>query len=308
MINSVPRHQSAFAGRIVELLHLQSGDNLLDLTLGDGGHTQEALEAGVKVVSLDIDPESIQRATSFIPDRFSPLIVNVQQQLDSLPEFTWLIINANMKQIGSLVKSLQLPLFNAILADLGPSQYQILSPQRGFSFQTDQPLDMRLDPNLQVTAADLLRALGKKELIKLFSLVDEPEANRLASAIVNTKKEQPLTTTQQLSDLVSRIKKQKTSVHPATKVFMALRMAVNLEREVIQDTLPQLPALLTPQGHLGVISFHSGEDRLVKNFSRQAENHSLRVTTKKPLVPDSQELIINPRVRSAKLRILQKIT
>lgn len=308
MINSVSRHQSAFAGRIVELLHLQSGDHLFDLTLGDGGHTQEALEAGVKVVSLDIDPDSIQRATSFIPDRFSPLIVNSQQQLDFLPEFTWLIINANMKQIGSLAKSLHLPSFNAILADLGPSQYQVLSPQRGFSFQTDQPLDMRLDPNLQVTAADLLQALGKKELVKLFLLADEPEANRLASAIVNHKKDNPLTTTKQLSDLIVRTKKQKTSVHPATKVFMALRMAVNLEREVIQKTLPQLPALLAPQGYLGVISFHSGEDRLVKNFSCQAEKHSLRVTTKKPLVPDSRELIINPRVRSAKLRILQKIT
>ena len=306
MINSVPRHQSAFAGRILELLHLQSGDYLLDLTLGDGGHTQEALEAGVKVVSLDIDPESIQRATSFVSDKFSPLILNPQQQLDSLPEFTWLIINANMKDIGSLAKSLQLPLFNAILADLGPSQYQVLSPQRGFSFQTDQPLDMRLDPNLQVTAADLLQALGKKELVRLFSLVDEPEMNKISSIIVNTRKEHPITTTQQLSNLVARAKKQKTSVHPATKVFMALRMAVNLEREVIQDTLPQLPNLLAPQGHLGVISFHSGEDRLVKKFSQEAEKHSLRVINKKPLVPDSQELTINPRVRSAKLRILQK--
>ena len=306
MINSVPRHQSAFAGRILELLHLQSGDYLLDLTLGDGGHTQEALEAGVKVVSLDIDPESIQRATSFVSDKFSPLILNPQQQLDSLPEFTWLIINANMKDIGSLAKSFQLPLFNAILADLGPSQYQVLSPQRGFSFQTDQPLDMRLDPNLQVTAADLLQALGKKELVRLFSLVDEPEMNKISSVIVNTRKEHPITTTQQLSNLVARAKKQKTSVHPATKVFMALRMAVNLEREVIQDTLPQLPNLLAPQGHLGVISFHSGEDRLVKNFSQEAEKHSLRVINKKPLVPDSQELTINPRVRSAKLRILQK--
>lgn len=307
MISSIPRHQSAFAGRILELLHLQTGDYLLDLTLGDGGHTQEALEAGVKVVSLDVDPESIQRATSFVPDKFSPLIVNSQQQLDSLPEFTWLIINANMKDIGSLSKSLHLPPFNAILADLGPSQYQVLSPQRGFSFQADQPLDMRLDPNLQVTAADLLQALGKKELIRLFSLVDEPEKNQIASAVVSMRKKQPITTTQQLSDLVSRIKRQKTSVHPATKVFMALRMAVNLEREVIQDTLPQLPDLLTPKGHLGIISFHSGEDRLVKNFSKKADEYSLRVTTKKPLVPDSQELTINPRVRSAKLRILQKI-
>lgn len=306
MINSIPRHQSAFAGRICQLLHLSPGDYFLDLTLGDGGHTQEALEAGIKVVSLDVDPESIQRATSFIPDKFSPLIVNPQQEIKSLPEFDWLIINSNMRDISSLAENLHLPLFNAIMADLGPSQYQILSPRRGFSFQTDQPLDMRLDPQLQVTAADLLRALGKKELVKLFSLVDEPETHRLASTIVETRKTSPIQTTQQLVDLVYRTKKQKTSVHPATKVFMALRMAVNLERDVIRQTLPQLPGLLAPQGFLGLISFHSGEDRLLKDFSRQAADYSLRVTSKKPLIPDSQELKINPRVRSAKLRILQK--
>jgi len=306
MTSSIPRHQSAFAGRIVDLLHLHSGDLLLDLTLGDGGHTQEALQASIRVVSLDVDPQAIQRATQFVPDRFSPLIVNSQQQFDQLPQFNWLIINANMKDIGSLAQQLHLPPFQAILADLGPSQYQVLSPERGFSFQQDQPLDMRLDPQLQVTAADLLRALGKKELIKLFTLVEEKEAHRLAQAIVDTRQHQPLTTTKQLADLVIQTKKEKTSLHPATKVFMALRMAVNLEREVVRTTLPQLPSLLAPQGYLGIISFHSGEDRLVKHFAQQADQYSLRVTTKKPLVPDSQELTINPRVRSAKLRILQK--
>ena len=306
----IPRHYSAYRGEISKLFELSKGKIFLDLTLGDGGHTEEALKAGCRVVSVDVDPEAIERALSFVPDNFKSIVIDI----DSLPssidqDFNWLIIRTNFEKIGEIAQKLNLPKFDGIMVDLGPSQFQILSPDRGFSFQTDEPLDMRLDKNLGVTAKDLVNALNEGELANLFLLGDETWAKPIAKAIVKTRTLRPITTTKQLADLVYSVKKGKPGrIHPATQVFMALRMAVNLEREVIENLLPQLPGLMNTNGILGVISFHSGEDRLVKDFIKQSEEKNiLSAINQKPIEPTLEELKISPRTRSAKLRLARKI-
>lgn len=303
------RHMPAFAGQITTLFHLSPGDVFLDLTLGDGGHTEEALNAGARVVSLDVDLESISRATNFLSDKYNPIIVKPNMKSEIPSDFKWLIIHSNFREIGRLAKDLKLPLFNGVIADLGTSQYQLAAPDRGFSFNLNGPLDMRLDNRLGVSAADLVNALGESELEELLRLVDEYQARAIAKAIIKARKNSPIKTTSQLSKIVSSAKRMTASkLNPATKTFMALRMAVNLEREAIEEMLPVTPSLLVDGGVLGIISFHSGEDRLVKHFFKKAKKEKLlRVINVKPLKPNINEIQRNPKIRSAKLRLAAKI-
>lgn len=303
------RHVPAFVGRIATLYHLKPGDLFLDLTLGDGGHSQEALEANARVVSLDVDLESINRATNFLSGKFSPIIVRPEMKTEIPTDFKWLIIHANFRDIEKLKEDLHLPAFNGIIADLGTSQYQLAAPERGFSFSLPGPLDMRLDTRLGVCAADLVNALTGSELEQLLRLVDEYQARPIVRAIVAARKIAPITTTDQLSRIVAGAKRvSSTRINPATKTFMALRMAVNLERESLREMLSALPKLLLAGGTMGLISFHSGEDRLVKHFFKEkSEAGILRVINVKPLKPTPNELHTNPKVRSAKLRLAQKV-
>ena len=303
-----PRHFSAFRGDITQLFDLSEGKVFYDLTLGDGGHSEEALEAGCKVVSVDVDPEAIKRAVLFV-SKFKPTIINSETEISPV-DFKWLIINTNFTDIGKYFHRLNLPQADAIMVDLGPSQFQVLSPGRGFSFSSDEPLDMRLSKDLGVTAADLLNVLNEGELANLLSLSDEPFAKPIARAIVKQRSVSPITTTLQLADLVSRVKKTRHGrTHPATQTFMSLRMAVNLEREAIRELLPQLLTILRPNGVLGIISFHSGEDKIIKDFIRQCEERNQLVAiNKKPIEPSKDELTISMRTRSAKFRLARKTT
>ncbi len=307
MSQAITRHYSAFGKEIVKYFELSKGIVFYDLTLGDGGHTETALDSGCRVISFDVDPEAIRRATDFLKSKHTPLIIT-DINLDKVGDEKWVIVNANFTKISEVVEKLKLPLADAIMVDLGPSQFQVLSPQRGFSFLVDEPLDMRLSPELGVTAADLLGCLNEGELSNLFSLGDEPFAKPIARAVVKRRQISPIKTTLQLADLVKRVKRSpRGKTNPATQVFMALRMAVNLEREVINELLPQLPKLLSPNGILGVISFHSGEDRIVKNFLKEEEQKgTLSAIYQKPCLPKQEELEISNRTRSAKLRLARK--
>jgi len=303
------RHVPAFAGQIKDIFHLQPGDLFLDLTLGDGGHSQEALDAGARVVSFDVDEEALSRATNFLSAKYTPVIVRPEMAIAIPVDFTWLIIHSNFAKVAEVAAKLRLPLFTAILADLGTSQYQLAEAQRGFSFALEGPLDMRLDQRLGLSAADLVNALSEKELEQLLLLADEYQARSIARAIVSARKITPFRTTGQLAKIVSEVKRAKVAkINPATKTFMALRLAVNLEREALKNMLSATPNLLTQGGILGVISFHSGEDRLVKHFLKEKKKAGiLRLINVKPLKPNEKELQINPKVRSAKLRLAQKI-
>jgi len=310
MTKEIERHFPAYKGELTSLYGFKPGYLFLDLTLGDGGHTEEALDAGCRVVSFDVDPEAIQRATSYLAKKYSPIVIDPENFSNTIDQdFNWIIINANFIKVGEIAKRLNLPKFDGIMIDLGPSQFQILSPDRGFSFASDEKLDMRLDKNLGVTAADLLAMLNEGELVKLFEVADEPFAKPLARIIAKQRQITPITTTKQLADLVSRVKRGTSGhTHPATQVFMALRMAVNLERENIHLVLEQVPALLKKNGCVGIISFHSGEDKIIKEFINESEEKNiLCAVNKKPIVPTQQELQISPRTRSAKLRIAKKI-
>jgi 16S rRNA (cytosine1402-N4)-methyltransferase len=309
MTNVIERHFPAYKGELIKLYGFKKDFLFLDLTLGDGGHTQEALEAGCRVVSFDIDSEAIKRAVEFIPNKFSPIIYDSEDITSPAPkDFSWIIVRANFTKVGEIVKKLGLPKFDGIMVDLGPSQFQVLSEGRGFSFAIDEPLDMRLTKDLGVTAADLLAVLNEGELADLFSLGDEPFAKPLARIIVKQRQITPIKTTKQLADLVWRVKKGRSgAIHPATQVFMALRMVVNLERENIKFLLPQLSELLKKDGLVGIISFHSGEDILVKEYIKNEEEKGvLSAINEKPIVPSSSELLISKRTRSAKLRLAKK--
>lgn len=302
----ISRHFSAFGGEMKKYFQFQKGFRFLDLTLGDGGHTEEALNSGCQVVSFDLDSSAIDRAKKFLAPKYIPLVIeNYQEFSDEIKSDTqWIIVNTNFTNVADAIKKLNLRQFDGILVDLGPSQYQILTDDRGFSFESNSPLDMRLDKNLAVTAKDLVNGLHEGELRELLEMSDEPFAKVIARIIVSQRKTTPIITCKQLADLVSRVKHVRSKTHPATQTFMALRMAVNLERENISALLAQIPQLLKPSGLVGIISFHSGEDKIIKDCFLNSKE--LCVINKKPFLPSSQELQISNRTRSAKLRLAQK--
>ncbi len=309
MTTEIPRHCSAFKNELGSHYGFKPGYIFLDLTLGDGGHTEEALLSGCRVISFDVDTEAIKRAISFVSPRFTPLVIDPETFSGQVPnDFTWLIIQSNFIQAEEVLQKLKLPKVDGLMADLGPSQFQVLSPGRGFSFATDEPLDMRLDKNLGVTAADLLAVLNEGELADLFEIADEPFAKPLARIIAKQRQITPIKTTKQLADMVSRVKRHTSGkIHPATQVFMALRMAVNLERDNIRQLLSEIPDLLKKGGIAGLISFHSGEDSLIKEFIADMEaKNILSAINKKPIEPSDRELQISQRTRSAKLRLAKK--
>lgn len=310
MNSTIERHFSAYKGELTNHFGFKDGFRFLDLTLGDGGHTEEAVRAGCQVVSFDIDEESIKRATGFLKDLVTPIIIEDYENSKEVISASapWVIIKSNFVNALDAINKLGLSKFNGIMVDLGPSQYQVLSDDRGFSFSSNSELDMRLNKNLGVTAKDLVNALNEGELRDMFELGDEPFGKAIARVIVAQRKINPIVTCKQLADLVSRVKhKVHSATHPATQVFMTLRMVVNLERENIKLLFPTLPELLLPEGIMGIITFHSVEDRLVKEeITTLEEKNIVSVINKKPIEPSQEELKISPRTRSAKLRLAKK--
>lgn len=284
-------HQSVLVREVISGLNVSPGKWYIDATLGTGGHTREILDLGGRVIGIDQDQAAIDIAVS---------------RIGQSPDFT--AINANFDTLYQTVSNLSLkdPIAG-ILFDLGTSAIQLESPERGFSFQHDAPLDMRMSRDSAVTAADLVNALSKKEiayLLKLYS--QESYADRIAKAIVEARQNKPITSTKQLASIIMQIKKlNPKKIHPATKTFQALRMAVNDEMNVLKSALPQAEQLLSTSGRLAVISFHENEDRLVKQFLNT--NPNFHVLSKKPITPSAEEIYQNPRARSAKLRIAEKI-
>lgn len=280
-------------------LHLKSGDWCIDATFGSGGHTQLLLDAGVSVIGFDFDQNAIDRGS----ENFASYIKKNQL----------ILIRENFSQISNEVEKLieekKINQVSGALFDFGTSTEQLMDSSRGFSFEGEGPLDMRLDDRLGVTAADLLAVLSEKDLIYIFKeFGGEREAKSITKAIIKIRSEQPITTTKELSDLVSKVKKQKTKLHPATKVFQALRIIVNDEIANIETAIPQVIELIREKGRIVTIAFHQGEDRVVKNIFRDAQQeHKGKMLYKKPLVPSELEVKNNPRSRSAKMRVFEKI-
>jgi len=289
-------HEPVLKAEVLAGLNVEKGKKFIDCTLGDGGHTIELLKKGAYVLGFDVNEESLERATKRIKseglsENFTPVL-------------------GNFKKIEQLAKDHNFSQVDGILYDLGYSSYQLDDSEIGLSFQKDNPLDMRLDTTLGVTAADLVNALPEKQLSELiFKYSQEGLARKFARAIVNARNLKKIETTKQLADLLasqSSLGYEKGRIHPATRTFQALRIVVNDELENLAQSLPQASRLLLPGGFLIVISFHSMEDSMVKQFSQSA-GPNIKMVTKKPIVPTEDEIRSNVRSRSARMRILEKI-
>ena len=292
-------HKSVLVQEVLTTLNPQPGEVYLDATFGGGGHTRAILEAaGCSVIGLDWDQEAIERNSSEIQTAFGE-------------RFTMLW--GNFAHLHRILKKANIKQVNGFLADFGTSQFQI-HQQAGFSFRNDSILDMRMSPAHQkLQARDILNRYSESDIIKVLrDYGEESYAPKIARAIVERRREKPFKTTTELADLVIKIVtgKQANSnthykIHPATKTFQALRIEVNNELHNIELFLEAALTFLAPGGRIVCISFHSLEDRMVKNFIKTHGN-VLTNLTKKPLSATAEELRDNPSARSAKLRAAQK--
>ena len=296
---------------VLENLAIKPGGRFLDGTVGGGGHASGILSASSPdgcLLGLDRDPEALRIAG---------------KRLSSFGERATLV-HASFDQMGDLAPSLGFAPLDGVLLDLGLSSMQLEDPERGFAIKRDGPLDMRFDPGEGQTAADLVNHLSQRDLEEiLFSFGEEPDSRKIARAIVSKR---PFGTTAELASVVSRVKRgrrQGLRIHPATRTFQALRIAVNRELNALSSALPQAVRLLKPGGRLVVIAFHSLEDRIVKRFLQSEvkdclcppeiavcvcdHEATLNILTPKPIRPRADEIERNPRSRSARLRAAVRI-
>lgn len=293
-------HKSVLSNEALEFLNIKQGALFIDATFGSGGHTKKILEKGARVLGIDVDPQAIKTGAREFSIPLKEQKGNLASESENL-----ILVQGNFANLEEIANKFGVRETSGILFDLGISSVQLEEGKKGLSFLIDEPLDMRLDSNLEVRASDLINGLNQGELYELFSKFgEEPASRRISRAIVKSRVEKKIETSRQLSELIERTSPRRKKIHPATRVFQALRIAVNDELNNLEKGLEQAVALLEKNGRIVVISFHSLEDRIVKNFFK--EKSGLNVVTKKPLVPGKEELLENKRARSAKLRVAEK--
>ncbi len=284
-------HTPVLLTEVVKIMDPKPGKMYIDATLGYGGHTLELLKAGAEVVGIDQDADILELTQKRITE------VGLSKNFTAIhSSFASALSSDRLSQQK----------YQGVLLDLGVSSYQLDTPERGFSFRYDAPLDMRMNKDLAVTAKDLINGLGKNELINLFAtLGEEYQAKKIVAAILDARRKNPITTTTELANLIARtVNKSKAHLHPATKVFQALRMAVNTEREELKAALPSAWSCLASGGILVVICFHSLELEIVKSFMSSLKDASF---VSDIITPSLDEQYDNHRSRSAKLYYSQKI-
>jgi 16S rRNA (cytosine1402-N4)-methyltransferase len=301
-------HRPVLAAEAVELLAPHPGSLVVDATAGGGGHTEAILKTGADVLALDQDPDAIAEAREQLTTYGSRVTLR----------------QANFRDADKVLEELGIQKVGGALLDLGVSSRQLENAGRGFSMMRNGPLDMRMDPGSMITAAQIVNTYSEEELTRIFrDLGEEPAARRLASLIVKMRKDTPFTETLQLAHAIEKVVGRHGRRHPATQAFQALRMEVNDELGALDHGLRVLTSRLEPGARIAVITFHSLEDRIVKNFfrdhsrewldrpewpePRRNPDYDLRPITDKPLEPGEDERRINPRSRSAKLRVAEKI-
>jgi 16S rRNA (cytosine1402-N4)-methyltransferase len=294
---SATSHIPVLLAETIEALAVMPGGRYIDCTLGGGGHATAILERsspGGQLLGIDADPHVIKIA---------------RQKLEAYSSSA-LLVNQNFVNLKSICTEHRFFPVHGILFDLGLSSLQLNGNGRGFSFQHDAPLDMRLNPHQPVTAADIVNTSSEAELAQLIkTLGEESLGSKIARYIV---RERPIKTTSKLAEIIEQATGGRRSrIHPATKTFLALRIAVNQELEHLKSALRQAVDLLGFEGRLVVISYHSLEDRIVKQFMREqagGEKARLKLINKKVITPSLAEVKFNPRSRSAKLRAAERIT
>src|SRR3954466_1495776 len=301
-------HRPVLVSESVELLAPRAGSVVVDGTCGGGGHTAEILRTGADVLALDQDPDAIEFAREKLSDYGGRVT----------------LVQANFREAGKVLDELGIVGVGGALLDLGVSSRQLENASRGFSVVRQGPLDMRMDPRRELTAATIVNAYSEEDLTRIFrDLGEEPAARRSASQLVKQRKTTPFQDTMQLSKAIEKIVWRHGRRHPATQVFQALRMEVNDELNALEEGLSTLTKRLDAGARIAVITFHSLEDRIVKNFFRDRSrewldrpewpeprrnpDYMLRLVTDKPLEPGENEQRNNPRSRSAKLRVAEKI-
>jgi len=292
-------HYPVMYREIIKLLEPAKRKVVVDCTLGMGGHAGKCLELmgqDSHLIGIDRDQESLERARNNLKDfngRFT-------------------LVKGDFAQVSRILDQLGLKQVDVFLFDLGISTYQLNDPQRGFSFLKEGPLDMRMDQDAFVSAYDLVNNLSEEELTVIFrKFGEERYARKIAQRLVAARKNEPIVTTTQLTRVIISalsVKFQHGRIHPATRVFQSLRIAVNRELESLREGIKTAVGYLSPGGRIGVISFHSLEDRIVKHTFRDYRSQGvLALITKKPLVPGDSEKEENMASRSAKLRVAEKI-
>jgi 16S rRNA (cytosine1402-N4)-methyltransferase len=301
-------HRPVLVSESVELLAPRAGSVIVDGTCGGGGHTAEILRTGADVVALDQDPDAIEFAREKLAEYGGRVT----------------LVQANFREAGKVLDELGIVALGGALLDLGVSSRQLENANRGFSVIRQGPLDMRMDPRRELTAATIVNSYSEEDLTRIFrELGEEPAARRIASQLVKQRKTTPFQDTMQLSKAIEKIVWRHGRRHPATQVFQALRMEVNEELTALEAGLGALTQRLEPGARIAVITFHSLEDRIVKNFFRDRSREwldrpewpeprrnpdfMLRLVTDKPVEPGESEQRNNPRSRNAKLRVAEKI-
>jgi 16S rRNA (cytosine1402-N4)-methyltransferase len=295
---SVPEHVPVMSAEVVTALAPERGGVFVDCTLGLGGHAAAVLAAGAtRVIGIDRDEEALAVARE--------RLAGWPGQVD--------FVHADFRGIGDVLDSRGVPRVDGILADLGVSSLQFDGAGRGFSFQRDEPLDMRMDRSAGPTAADLIADLPEDELADLiYRNGEERFSRRIARVVVEARRVAPVATTGQLAALVRRAipRKGYSPIHPATRTFQALRIAVNGELDGLDRFVDLACGRLAPGGRLVVIAFHSLEDRVVKHTLRELvadQSRSLRLLARKAAKPTESEIEMNPRARSARLRAVERV-
>ena len=301
-------HRPVLANEMIELLAPRPGSLIVDGTCGGAGHSELILEKGADVLGLDQDPDAI----SYASERLAPYGGRVTLR------------QANFRHAAQVLDELGILSVGGALLDIGVSSRQLENGERGFSIMRNGPLDMRMDPRRELTASDVVNSYSEEELTHLFrDLGEEPAARRIASQLVKTRKTSAFRETIQLAKAVEKIVGRHGRRHPATQVFQALRMEVNDELGALEEGLLALSGRLEPGARFAVITFHSLEDRIVKNFFRDRArefldrpewpeprpnpDYAFTLVTSKPVEPSAEEQRLNPRSRSAKLRVAEKV-
>jgi 16S rRNA (cytosine1402-N4)-methyltransferase len=292
-------HKPVLLREAVQQLQPRSGGLYVDCTIGGGGHAEGVLRVSApdgRLIGLDCDEEAVAASR----ERLREFGTRVQ------------VVRANFVELESVLMNLGVTTVDAVLFDLGVSSRQFDEPSRGFSFQREGPLDMRMDRQLGASARDVLRSASLEELAQIFfTYGEERRARAIARRIVDERQRNPIETTTQLALLIQRVLGPKRGrIHPATRVFQALRIVVNNELENLKRGLAAAVRALKPGGRIAVISFHSLEDRIVKRFfmeQSRGESPTLQLVTRKPITPSQEETSANPRARSAKLRVAEKL-
>ena len=307
--NAIPSHTPVLTEEVISFLAVQHGGRYVDCTLGSGGHSRAILEAsapGGVLLGLDADPAAVQLAT------------------EALSNFAGSVrfVNANFRDLRDICDQYDFEPVHGVLFDLGLSSLQLASADRGFSFQAEAPLDMRFGPDQTLTAADIVNEYSETDLANvIWQYGEERVSRRIARRIVAAR---PISSTTELAGIVARaVPGGRKRIHPATRTFQALRIAVNDELTAIAEALDQAQGILGSGGRMVVISFHSLEDRIVKQFMQRQSRDcicppeipvcscdhkaTLKVLTKRPVKPGEAEVSTNPRSRSARLRAAERL-